>query len=454
MLMRLLLRMMETGAVMVALLLSGCGTDKNNDLQSETESPGLGASPINIPWVFVDGDSQQSVPNTGYLAFNADAPAVITLPVTAEVGDIIAVTGSADGGWRIAQNPGQTIVADGIFEDGTVWFQSLYAGCFDVASSADGTKLVAACYPFLQVSQDGGATWTAGARSEKFWWSVASSADGRNLVAAQRIGYIHTSTDYGATWTQRGTSRVWESVTSSADGTKLTAVAENDYIYVSTDSGVTWSQRGLIKPWQAVATSADGTRLVALGDDWTSYNSVDSGATWGNFSFLIQGNPNGSYPGVINWLSVACSDDGKRWIAGLGWGDIYLSSDYGYSWTKAGLYGWWYGTASSADGRVLLAAPHDDFLHVSTNYGQTWERRGAKKAWFSVATAADGSSSAAVDLGGPVYVSHNLSTSLTGTAGFLYGEGRGNDAVLRYAGNGQYDLISYRGRVLFDRQIK
>lgn len=452
MLMRLLLRMVGIGAVMVTLLLSGCGSDKDNDPQSETEPPLLGASPINVRWVVVDGAAQQADPNTGYIAFNAVESAVITLPVEAEVGDIVAVTGSADGGWRIAQNPDQTIVADGIFEYGTVWFQSFAGPCFDVASSADGTRLVAArLQGQIQLSRDAGATWIARG-PEKLWYSVASSADGSKLVAVARGDYIYTSADYGETWTQRGPSRKWESVTSSADGTKLAAVAENDYIYVSTDSGVTWTQRGLNKPWRAVASSADGTRLIALGD-YTSYRSTDSGATWDYMLFNVQGKPTYSYY-LQYWQSVACSADGKRWIAGSSWDDLYLSSDYGYTWYKAGVSGYWSGVASSADGRVLLAAPYDDLLYVSTDYGQNWQRRGAKKAWYSVATAADGSSSAAVDFGGPVFVSHDLSTSLTGTAGFLYGENRGNDAVLQYAGNGQYDLISYRGRVLFDRQIK
>ena len=44
-------------------------------------------------------------------------------------------------------------------------------------------------------------------------------------------GYIWTSTDYGATWTQRTTSggspstpKYWQSITSSSDGTMLAAV--------------------------------------------------------------------------------------------------------------------------------------------------------------------------------------------------------------------------------------
>src|SRR6266536_810154 len=68
------------------------------------------------------------------------------------------------------------------------------------------------------------------------WNSVASSADGTKLVAAAREfldscgiysdGLIYTSPDSGATWTQTSApTNSWQSVASSADGTKLVAAA-------------------------------------------------------------------------------------------------------------------------------------------------------------------------------------------------------------------------------------
>jgi photosystem II stability/assembly factor-like uncharacterized protein len=45
---------------------------------------------------------------------------------------------------------------------------------------------------------------------------------------------IYTSTDSGATWTARDSSRSWYSVASSADGTKLVAVEQGGQIYTST----------------------------------------------------------------------------------------------------------------------------------------------------------------------------------------------------------------------------
>jgi hypothetical protein len=72
-------------------------------------------------------------------------------------------------------------------------------------------------------------TWTQTMASMAFWSSVASSADGTKLVAvfANYSGSgIFTSTDSGNTWTSNNVSGGgWTSVASSADGSKLVAVA-------------------------------------------------------------------------------------------------------------------------------------------------------------------------------------------------------------------------------------
>ena len=58
------------------------------------------------------------------------------------------------------------------------------------------------------------------------WQSIASSSDGTKLAAVVSGGFIYTSSDSGATWTERTAagSRNWSSIASSSDGTKLAAV--------------------------------------------------------------------------------------------------------------------------------------------------------------------------------------------------------------------------------------
>lgn len=59
-------------------------------------------------WNEETGTSATMAVNNGYIANNA-ALVTLTLPSTASVGDVVRVTGKGAGGWRIAQNAGQTI---------------------------------------------------------------------------------------------------------------------------------------------------------------------------------------------------------------------------------------------------------------------------------------------------------------------------------------------------------
>ena len=75
-----------------------------------------------------------------------------------------------------------------------------------------------------------------GKGNPSYWYSITSSSDGTRLAAVVYNGYIYTSTDSGATWTEQTAagSRRWTSITSSADGTRLSAVAEGErkiYMY-------------------------------------------------------------------------------------------------------------------------------------------------------------------------------------------------------------------------------
>src|SRR5438876_1098910 len=81
-------------------------------------------------------------------------------------------------------------------------------------------------------------TWTPTSAPFQDWGSVASSADGTKLVAVGRQTYdinsgeymgglIYTSTDSGVSWTRTtAPSSNWSSVASSADGTTLVAVVD------------------------------------------------------------------------------------------------------------------------------------------------------------------------------------------------------------------------------------
>jgi hypothetical protein len=89
----------------------------------------------------------------------------------------------------------------------------------------------------IYTSTDSGVTWSAH-DSVRNWYSVASSSDGTKLIAADvgvgSGGQLYTSPDSGATWTARDSSRTWYSVASSSDGSKLVAGVYGGQIFTST----------------------------------------------------------------------------------------------------------------------------------------------------------------------------------------------------------------------------
>jgi len=114
--------------------------------------------------------------------------------------------------------------------------------------------------------------------SSQWWQAAASSADGKNLVAVVNDGYIYTSKDSGATWTQTGTSQDWMSVASSADGRSSSQLA----LAISTRRTIR------VRPGRRPAPCRTGTQwrlrrwqnLVAAVSGGYIYTSKDSGATW------------------------------------------------------------------------------------------------------------------------------------------------------------------------------
>jgi hypothetical protein len=205
-----------------------------------------------------------------------------------------------------------------------------FLGC--VTFSADGTKLLAAVGEAnngesitgpIYISTNLGATMTPTTAPTNDWASVASSADGTKLIAAGGIvfqgGYIYASTNSGLTWTltDAPTNNLWVSVASSADGSKIVAASWGAYfpasgygygsVYTSTNWGMTWTSNSVSSAqWESVASSADGNRLVAVAIEpmgWI-YTSTNSGITW-----VSNNAPNDS------WISVASSADGGKLVA-------------------------------------------------------------------------------------------------------------------------------------------
>jgi hypothetical protein len=352
-----------------------------------------------LPTQTVSGNTA-AVANTSYAATGSVTPDTFTLPVTANVGDVIQITGNGSAGWN-------TTGAWVARESNRQWRA--------VASSDDGSKQVAVVFGGrIYTSTDHGTSWTP-RESNRNWRAVASSADGNDLVATVEGGQIFTSWNSGVTWTARESNRNWRAVASSADGDQLVAVVYGGEIYTSDNNGVSWTPLGSSQFWYSVASSADGSRLIVSTIGGALYTSTDSGATW---------TPRDN---VRSWRGVASSADGTKLVAVVNSGSIYTSTDSGVSWTPRAGPGFWESVTSSDDGTKLVAVELFGRIHTSTDSGATWTARGPHGQWFSVASSADGSELIAAMQGGQLY------TSLSGV--------QGNAVSLQYAGNGQWTTM-------------
>jgi hypothetical protein len=423
---------------------------------------GAGHGLTNVPgaffWVTNAVTSYPMLPNVGFIATSDIAPVIFTLPSSPIAGDVYKVAGGGMGGWMIMQNANQMIAAGNLSGSiGESWTaRNISRAWSAVASSADGTKLVATVKGGqIYTSTDSGVTWIprAGNLGSLNWSSVASSADGTKLVATvgdkvSATGNVYTSTDSGVTWNiQNGSGvREWVSVASSADGAKLVAAVYGSSgspgAYVSANSGVTWTLTGGASFCSAVASSVDGTKLVATFSSATTqgiYTSANSGAAG---SWLLRTN-------IGNWVAAASSADGNQLIAAVTSGQLYISYNRGTNWTPvtplASLP--WTDVASSADGSRLAAVASSGTVYISTDSGVTWAQHFGLPAasWTGVACSADGSQLVLVANGNQIYTSSQGSTT-TGVTGYLIGS-QHSAIELIYTGNNLFLPLSHEGTI-------
>ena len=424
-----------------------------------TNFTGGGHGLTNVPgaffWVTVAGTNSQIFPNVGYIATNNTAPVILTLPLSPAVGDVYKVAGVGAGGWIIAQNTNQIILAGNLASGvGQAWEAGgPLAFWTAVASSADGTKLAATINGNqIYVSTNSGATWTARGPTGQSWSSVASSADGTKLVATignnvSTTGPIYTSTDSGTTWTSQNSgsgSRTWVSVASSADGKRLVAANYNTSspgVYTSVNGGTNWVLHHSITFCSSVASSADGMRLFAVINAGQIWTSTDAGTNWTN------------HGSSLAWSAVASSADGSRLAATVSGGQIYLSADSGATWTAStpNITAQWTSIVSSSDGsRLAGVSTGPGNIFNSTDSGTTWaqQNNAPTTSWTGIASSADGSQLVAVASpagGSNIYISSQASTT-TGAGGYLNGP-QHSAIELIYVGNNVFLPLNHEGTV-------
>jgi hypothetical protein len=223
-----------------------------------------------------------------------------------------------------------------------------------ITSSADGLKLALTTAGGKIYTNNSGWMPQNNAPSVN-WAAIASSADGTKLIAAASSYFLFTSPDSGVTWTGRLGSALWKSVTSSSDGSTLAAVGTDTQINLSKDSGVTWTAQGPNANWSSITSSSDGTIIAAAENGGYIHISTNSGLTW---KAQIAA-------GARNWSSITSSFDGTKLVAVTGGGQIYV-----YSKILSNLYG---GPEDLIQLMCIATTPSVKFKIIYASPGVLWQ---------------------------------------------------------------------------------
>jgi photosystem II stability/assembly factor-like uncharacterized protein len=280
---------------------------------------------------------------------------------------------------------------------------------YNIASSFNG-RFVATVgtNDYIYVSSDG-TTTCAPRASIRSWLSICMSNSGKHLAATASGDTIYISSDWGATWASKGTAQSWSgqntNIAMSGDGRYIMAPTQSGYVYRSADYGQSWSTvngSGLDAGVCGIAMSASG-RYVAYataGMDNGIYLSSDYGMTY--TLCLTMANPFG----------LAMSASGQYISAARYGGNIYVSGDYGVTFTQKSSFGgstpYWWSLSMSGSGQVQVGcssgSPSPNYIYRSLDYGNTWAIwNSTNTSWYGVSMTRSGNRAYACARGGSVW---------------------------------------------------
>ncbi len=271
-----------------------------------------------------------------------------------------------------------------------------------VAVSSDGKiQTIAAASEGFYVSNNYGETWKK-ISSKASWIDVVMSNNGEYQTAIVGVDsssndqnyWIYRSSDYGDTWWPLKTEPMnnWIKAAISGTGKYQIIVTYNEKIYLSSNYGVNWQPKLSDKSWRSAAISDDGKYQAVLAVGSGIYLSEDFGNTW-----LEK-------PVRKKWQEIAMSNNGQYRTA-VGEGIIYISSDYGNTWrlVKEPTYLRIYSSgetsekkvnllsiAMSGDGMIQTAVAKENRIYVSFDYGETWTERRFYSTAYDVDMSDDG----------------------------------------------------------------
>ncbi len=253
----------------------------------------------------------------------------------------------------------------------------------------------------------------------------------------------------GGIWTTQpgAPSLRWKGVCSDTTGQNLIAVANTtgsaaDRIYKSTDYGVTWSllSNSPTSLWTDVACDSTCTRIIATRTDGNPSISTNGGSSWSTIPTVTL---NPAY-------SVDCSPSGQYWVSARSCNHIYVSSDYGSTWSEKQPGFTAYNNVKvkiSSNGQRIGLCAYGRYITTSANAGSTWaEQAGSVSTSFTqLGMSDDGAVLVASVNGGQTYSSRDYGVNWT-SAGLSGAANAGTacspDGARMVATSGSYSYTS------------
>lgn len=277
------------------------------------------------------------------------------------------------------------------------------------------------------------------------WTAVAVSETGAHQYAVSDSDGVFYSNDSGISWNQNNKipSNDYEAIALSDNGSIVLIAGYNSGLYLSKNTGADFQvapNSPASRSWYTVAMSADGQFMYAATFNESLYWSTDYGLSFtlhpfssyssGYFSiacdatgqYLIVGlriaapvifsNNSGSdwyYSQFTNtqatYTGVAISRDGSVMVALASYVGIYVSRDFGDTWSFTRQSVALMFVACDASCQSIAVATFNSYLIQSFNQGQSWQtnRNTGRQNWFGVAADATGRFALAAAFAGGIY---------------------------------------------------
>ena len=237
-------------------------------------------------------------------------------------------------------------------------------------------------------------------------YTITDTSGSGSLCAMSSSGkYVYTcnstsngllrSTNYGLTFTQIQTTPVltFDCNVTGKYVLGLFGTWGSSSVRLSKDYGVNFNQ---IYPTSGTAniydiSISDSGQYILITPRTANSTTVFVSNNYGQTFTTV------TYSVTTNNTSVYCdmSGDGKymvfiKGLAGVSTGNIYISTNYGVSFTEKVLTKQWYGVGVDSTGKNMIANAWIDGTYVSNDYGVTWTRRIISNDAGRCAVSADG----------------------------------------------------------------